>query len=92
MLVGSESALGIRLSLDRPEADRVVEVADQVPGWVIDEFMGTGAMNWQPCPFHPDSHPFHPDSHPLCAEVRPGVASWVCPSHGVPHWPVGSVA
>ncbi|HEY8719564.1 hypothetical protein [Pengzhenrongella sp.] len=85
MLVCDGSAVGIRVSLDLPEADRVAEAADQVQEWVIDELRGTAATNWPPCPDHPGSHP-------LRAEVRAGSARWVCPSHGMPFCPIGSLA
>jgi len=84
LLSDDGSAVGFRVRLGDPEADRIAEVADQVQDWVIDELMGTSATNWPPCPNHLQSHR-------LRVAVRDGVATWVCPSDATAFSAVGSL-
>ncbi|GAA4628811.1 hypothetical protein GCM10023196_046740 [Actinoallomurus vinaceus] len=78
------SAVGIRVDRAAAEADRVVQVADQVQEWVIEELWGQAATNWPRCPGHPATHP-------LRASTRARSAMWVCPSEGTPISPIGSL-
>jgi hypothetical protein len=79
------SAVGVRVMWAAAEADRVVEVADQVQEWLVHELIGTSATNWPPCPNHPDNHP-------LMAWTRGRIAMWICPSDGTQFSPLGSLS
>lgn len=63
---------GIRVALYYPPAERLVDLADQVQEWVIEELHAAGKSPvWPPCQRHPN--------HPLQPEVRDEAAVWICP-------------
>ena len=66
---------GIRVQVTWPEADRVVNLADQVQEWAV-EALWTAARSatWPECPEHPNSHPLTP------AVDGAGAAVWRCPT------------
>jgi hypothetical protein len=78
------SGVGVRVGLAGSEADRVVQVADQLQEWVIEELWGHAPTNWPRCPHHPDRHP-------LQASARDRSAVWVCPAGGTAFSPIGSL-
>ncbi|WP_433173977.1 hypothetical protein [Actinoallomurus sp. CA-150999] len=78
------SGAGVRVDRAAAEADRVVQVADQVQEWVIEELWGRAATNWPRCPQHPETHPLRASTHGRSA-------MWVCPGEGTPVSPVGSL-
>jgi hypothetical protein len=78
------SVVGIRVTVAASEPDQIMEAADQVQDWVINELLGTSATNWPPCPNHPETHP-------LMASTRERVAVWVCPTDGTPFSPLGEL-
>jgi hypothetical protein len=69
------SGTGIRITLNAPEHERIMELADQIQEWVIEELWGQASTNWPRCPEHPRSHP-------LAASSRGEQAVWVCPHSG----------
>jgi hypothetical protein len=69
------SGRGVAVTLGRPLAEQVVDVADQVQEWAVEELWGSAPTNWPPCPRHPTTHP-------LEARLVTGAAWWVCPHEG----------
>ena len=68
------SGTGVRVLRSAPWPARVVEVADQVQEWAIENVLWGGAeTSWPPCPRHPRTHP-------LAAAVVAGRAAWTCPA------------
>jgi hypothetical protein len=49
------TAIGVQVSLEAAEPDRIVEVAEQVQEWAIEQLWGTTATNWPVCPNHPNA-------------------------------------
>jgi hypothetical protein len=78
------TAIGVQVSLEAAEPDRIVEVAEQVQEWAIERLWGTTATNWPVCPNHPNTHP-------MTASVKDGVARWVCPRDGSPFPAIGAL-
>lgn len=67
------SGIGLWVDLSLPAPDRVVQVAEQVQDWAVEELWGAGRPAvWPECPSHPDSHP-------MKAIVVEGQPVWVCP-------------
>ncbi|QXG76973.1 hypothetical protein KUM42_05435 [Modestobacter sp. L9-4] len=69
------SGRGVATSLGRPQAEQVVDVADQVQEGAVEELWGSAPTNWPACPHHPTTHP-------LEAQLHDGAAWWVCLHHG----------
>lgn len=79
---GSGTGMSVRRA--DPLAMRVVDAADQIQEWVIeDQLWMAGRTNWPPCPNHPDTHP-------LQAEVAESMAVWSCPGDGAVVAPIGA--
>jgi hypothetical protein len=78
------TAIGVHVSLEAAEPDRIVEVAEQVQEWAIEQLWGTTATNWPVCPNHPNTHP-------MTTSVKDGVARWVCPRDGTPFAAIGAL-
>jgi hypothetical protein len=76
------SGVSVRLGVPRPH--QVVQAADMVQEWVIEELWGTTRTNWPPCPQHPTTHP-------LQAELRDDAAWWTCPRDGTAVAVVGAL-
>jgi hypothetical protein len=68
------SGMGVAVSPHQSEAERLVEVADQVQEWVIEELWRKGS-NWPQCPRHPTTHP----ARPRVGAVS-GLPEWTCPA------------
>jgi hypothetical protein len=81
---GSGSGTGVRVSRSASEIERVMEIADQIQEWAIEELWGRAPTNWPPCPNHPDTHP-------MKATTRTGVAVWACPADQMPFSPIGEL-
>ena len=78
------SGQGVAVTLGRPPAEQVAEVADQVQEWAVEDLWGTAPTNWPPCPHHPTTHP-------LEARLDDATAWWVCPRGGSRVSPVGTL-
>jgi hypothetical protein len=67
-------------------AERVVQLADQVQEWEVEELCAAGrSATWPECPEHPASHPLEPvvDDH--------GAAIWRCPRSGLAICAIGQL-
>lgn len=61
-------------------AEQVVQLADQVQEWAVEELCAARQpTNWPRCPDHPDNHPMAPA---VAQGVGEGVAAWCCPRSG----------
>ena len=78
------SGRGVAVHRDRPLAEQVVDAADQVQEWAVEELWRSAPTNWPRC-----SH--HPTTHPLAARLQGGVAWWVCLHDGGAVSEVGSL-
>ena len=77
------SGSGVSIPRAAPLEDRIVQAADQVQEWAIeDQLWGSGRTNWPPCPTHPQNHP-------LQARVAGAIAMWVCPADHSAVAPIG---
>lgn len=68
------SGWGVAVTLDQSPAAQLVDLADQVQEWAVEELwrLGRPAV-WPECPHHRNSHPLAP-------RLVGDTASWVCPS------------
>ena len=67
---------GIWIWLDRPIAERVAALAEQLQQWAADRLYDAGQPpGWPQCPDHPRSHELSP-------EVRASSAVWICSESG----------
>ena len=78
------SLIGLRVRVDGTPMEQIVEVAEQVQEWVIEELWPAAATNWPPCPHHPETHP-------LSAAVRDGAAVWACPTDATAFATIGGL-
>jgi hypothetical protein len=79
------SGTGIWVWLASPPAERVVELAEQLQEWEVDELYEAGRpTNWPECPEHPNSHRLSP-------EVHGDAAVWSCPDSGHVICAIGTV-
>jgi hypothetical protein len=70
---------GVRLRLGYEPAERLVDLADQVQEWEVEELAVAGrSATWPECPVHPNSHPLEPAGHEQAGHDRAAV--WRCPS------------
>lgn len=67
------SGVGLYVDLDRSEAERTADVADQLQDSVVETFRDH--TSWPPCPDHPANHP-------MTAVVVDGSPRWACPATG----------
>jgi hypothetical protein len=66
---------GIRLQLTLPAKEQLVNLADQVQEWQVEELWAAGrSATWPECPEHPNSHP-------LSAVLHNDDAVWICPKN-----------
>ena len=75
MWSGDGSGQGVAVSRHRPLAEQVVDVADQVQEWAVEELWGSAPTNWPRCPRHTTTHPMQ-------ARLVADAAWWVCPHDG----------
>jgi len=80
------SGQGIRIWLANSAAQRLVDLADQLQEWEVEELCAVGRpATWPECPEHPNSHPLEP--------VLDGsqTAVWRCPRSGHVVCPIGDL-
>jgi hypothetical protein len=78
------SGVGLRVDRLAAEFEQVVDVAEGVQEWAIEELWGQGPTNWPACPRHPVNHP-------LQANVQNYTAMWTCPVDMTPISPIGDL-
>lgn len=70
------SGVGVFVDPALAPAEQVVQLADQVQEWAVEELCAARQpTNWPRCPVHPDNHPMAP-------VLVDGAASWCCPRSG----------
>ena len=66
--------VGVRITEGADRSRQVVDLADQIQDWAVEELWSAGrSPAWPTCPEHPDSHPLTPTE----ADSR---AVWICPT------------
>ena len=71
-----DATWGVGVMAGASAAERVVEAADAVQEWVVEQLWGLGRpATWPQCPEHPDTHQLAP-------RQREGIPVWACPRSG----------
>jgi hypothetical protein len=66
-------SVGIRITDGNDHSSQVVDLADQIQDWAVEELWSAGRSPvWPTCPEHPDVHPLAPTE-------TDGRAVWTCP-------------
>jgi hypothetical protein len=77
---------GISVLLDRPPAEQVAQLAEQLQNWAADQLHDAGLPpEWPACPEHPSP------PHRLEPEVRDRAAVWACLESGRVMWAIGAL-
>lgn len=80
------SSTGVFVDAALAPAEQVVQLADQVQEWAVEELCAARQpTNWPRCPDHPDNHPMAP-------VVVDGRATWCCPRSGRAAVEIGQLA
>jgi hypothetical protein len=77
---------GVWVELAASLSERVVQLADQVQEWEVEELCAAGRpATWPECPEHPASHPLEP------VMDDDGAAVWRCPRSGLAICAIGEL-